>query len=894
MQMSGLINPFPVTWDINSNTNGKIFGYYISSAVFYDHLLRTHSDPTTRFGYEFIEENHPCAAYFDVEWKGIFLDSEHMLMKVLIAELRVFCNELGRDPEVHVNCGSRPIGDTRVKNSYHVVIANFVFPCNTAQSFIHFRDTLSMRVAKLDLPQNLAWFAADKEGDEPKHVIDKKVNTRNRSMRLPLCCKRIGGSNVPLRRISGDPFKDILIAQEEAAHQEDDVDSEMVFLLRRSAVDLPPLAAAVSSNIVTNMMQVEEAPRIRQQPRARRPLPKNSNHLPFDVNKVVELIRLKGDTVSQPTHNIVKEDDYWRIQFSKPPSVPRTCLYNPAKSHESNNFVVFVKPSDEGFFVTAQCFGLDCGKTVQIGRIIIVNPDAAEPSTAMPRQPRLQSSAAEARSHCEPAPGPEAERSRSPPSVRADDDEVMQDAVPTEEEEMQEENDAAATIIIEPLNEAEHTYELVKERFEQKCFFLQHPFSYIVLVTSKDGSVMPIPFTENKIMQRFRALFFYKMDQDEGVWIKKNFTQRWISDVNKKEFETIVIDPSRRNHPLEYNMWPGFLAERLPTVSAEDVEFAMGPIIRHISDVITLGNDTHTQWVLDFLANIVQRPHLKTQVALSLYGKQGVGKGIIFDFFRENVLGRMVSFQTSNATHDLFDKFSNGFVNKVFVQVDEAKDMKQNADSLKHMITGDTTSYESKGCNSIVVDSFVNLVFTSNNQDILEVTDDNRRFVFFKCSNIHRGDKTNYFVPLAAHLAMPTVARGFYQHLMSRDLSVYGKDFQNSRPVTAYEKELKHQNIPIMSCFLSGLVIKIIETPTKVVEFGASGMYDNYVDYFTKNRLANATMLSQRVFGITMSTLIPGITKKKTMTKNVYIFDATLVKRHLEGIHEFDEDADMY
>jgi hypothetical protein len=114
------------------------------------------------------------------------------------------------------------------------------------------------------------------------------------------------------------------------------------------------------------------------------------------------------------------------------------------------------------------------------------------------------------------------------------------------------------------------------------------------------------------------------------------------------------------------------------------------PIVRHLSDVVTLGNEVrlgpfgdapgsegadtlmyqdHTGYVLDYLANIVQRPHKKTQVAISLFGAQGAGKGIIFDFFRECVLGESCSFQTASAESDLLSNFSNGYFNKVFIQV---------------------------------------------------------------------------------------------------------------------------------------------------------------------------------------------------------------------------------
>ena len=91
----------------------------------------------------------------------------------------------------------------------------------------------------------------------------------------------------------------------------------------------------------------------------------------------------------------------------------------------------------------------------------------------------------------------------------------------------------------------------------------------------------------------------------------------------------------------------GFLADSLPPVPEDQEDELIAPIVKHVNDVITGGNAAHTKWVLDYIANMIQRPERKSQVAISLYGAQGCGKGIIFEFLRQKVLGEECSFQTS-------------------------------------------------------------------------------------------------------------------------------------------------------------------------------------------------------------------------------------------------------
>lgn len=329
-------------------------------------------------------------------------------------------------------------------------------------------------------------------------------------------------------------------------------------------------------------------------------------------------------------------------------------------------------------------------------------------------------------------------------------------------------------------------------------------------------------------------------------------------------------------------MWNGFLAAKSPPVDNDSIQDLVSPIIKHINDVITEGNQEHTGWLLDYMANMIQHPHKKSQVAISLYGKQGCGKGILFDFFRNHILGTDCSFQTANPENDVLGRFSNGFVNRVFVQIDEVKSLHDFGDALKNIITNSTLNYEKKGKDTIVVQNMTNLLFTSNNENALSVPVDDRRFVLFRCSSVYKGDSA-YFNALGSHLAKPEVARALYQHLLSRDLTKYPYDFQLSRPITSYYKETQLSSIPVVPRFFSALV-----NGDSLAPMSARELYGRYESY---HKAGNYRFLqTETAFGRDVKRIV-GINKKRSNQGWSYSFEKTEIKQYLVESNEYDADA---
>ena len=206
-------------------------------------------------------------------------------------------------------------------------------------------------------------------------------------------------------------------------------------------------------------------------------------------------------------------------------------------------------------------------------------------------------------------------------------------------------------------------------------------------------------------------------------------------------------------------------------------------------------------------------------------------------------------------------------------------------DKLKNLITNATVQYEKKGRDIITVANYVNLLFTSNNDNALTVSTDDRRFVLFRCAERHRGDG-GYLNALSAHLARPEAARALYQFLRARSLAAYPYDFQASRPVTAYYLECQRSTIPIASRFFSAL-LNGGECPARVF---ALQLYQQYVEFHHAGNFK--VLMSETGFGRTVRR-IDGVAKVRQGRGQLYVLDAARIKAHLLLNREYDDDASL-
>ena len=86
-----------------------------------------------------------------------------------------------------------------------------------------------------------------------------------------------------------------------------------------------------------------------------------------------------------------------------------------------------------------------------------------------------------------------------------------------------------------------------------------------------------------------------------------------------------MFDPSRREVPSHFNLWRGFSVEPRPGDCSK--------FLAHLHDNVCRGDEALYNWVVGWMADIVQHPAKKIGTSLVLRGPHGVGKTKVGEVF---------------------------------------------------------------------------------------------------------------------------------------------------------------------------------------------------------------------------------------------------------------------
>ena len=169
----------------------------------------------------------------------------------------------------------------------------------------------------------------------------------------------------------------------------------------------------------------------------------------------------------------------------------------------------------------------------------------------------------------------------------------------------------------------------------------------------------------------------------------------WIHHPDRRQhLDGIVFDPSRNISQAQYNLWKGFAIE-------PDSLNGCNLFHEHLKIVICSGEQAQYEYILNWLALLVQKPGLLPQVALVLLSDQGTGKGLLMEYLGK-IFGRHYK-HIMEKSH-LVGNFSGHLQDAVLVFADELSwdGNKADAGILKGLITEPTRMMEKKGGVAVV------------------------------------------------------------------------------------------------------------------------------------------------------------------------------------------------
>lgn len=325
-------------------------------------------------------------------------------------------------------------------------------------------------------------------------------------------------------------------------------------------------------------------------------------------------------------------------------------------------------------------------------------------------------------------------------------------------------------LIVKPLEtsfvkeDEEDDYLPMKETFEKTHFKLRKPFVFVRHIGA-----------ELQMLSEFELKGLHRELKCNG----RSFVERWLDDESKRAYESLIFAP-KMNVPDDcFNLFTGFAVE---PKEGGDISG-----IRGLTRMLTGHNEALHSWLEKWAAHIVQKPFQKTEVAAVIIGHQGIGKDSYGDFLGE-LLGSCY-YNTKTPENDVFARFNSCIKKAVLVKFEEVnfKTIAPLADSLKGLITSKKQNIEQKGKDTIVLDSFVNIMMTSNHDVPIKIEEGDRRFVVMRgtdekkvyphLSAEEKKKRTDYWNSIYAQMNNPEVQSAYLHYLLNLDIS----DFNPSR-----------------------------------------------------------------------------------------------------------------
>ncbi|MDE2183479.1 MAG: DUF3854 domain-containing protein [Alphaproteobacteria bacterium] len=326
-----------------------------------------------------------------------------------------------------------------------------------------------------------------------------------------------------------------------------------------------------------------------------------------------------------------------------------------------------------------------------------------------------------------------------------------------------------------------------------------------------------------------------------SVWLKHPHRRQYLGGV--------TLAPMQDVPEGVFNLWRGF--------SVEPKKGDWSLFRSHILDNVCAGAPALFDYMLNWMARLVQHPGEPGQVAIVMRGGRGVGKGKVACW-----IGRMMNdhfIQATQADH-VTGKFNGHLQDCVVLFGDEAFFAGNPAHEkiLNGLITETTRLSEQKFLNAVTVRNYIHLILSTNSEWAIPAGMDERRYLVLDVpDHIHKQDSP-YFAAIDAQMESGGLAAMLFD-LQQRDIS----KFEVRRvPQTAGLADQKRRTLHARGGALAWLQdiltageVKYIGEVKTTVAWSAKGLqvsrnelFDAY-EAWERNRPGRAHPESREAFG---------------------------------------------
>jgi hypothetical protein len=414
----------------------------------------------------------------------------------------------------------------------------------------------------------------------------------------------------------------------------------------------------------------------------------------------------------------------------------------------------------------------------------------------------------------------------------------------------------------------EKRYKKLKEKFELVVFKINYSAEFGI---ETENGYKTLHWLNVKIAFGDILIWkptFKKNGQEELKEV--SFVEEWYKDPTKRNYNAMDMVPPPMVCPATvYNSWKGFKIEsldvsnRVPESCEEILQLVM----------VLCNNDAEVyEYVLDWLAQMLQSPATKIGIALVFKSKEGAGKGTLILIMRK-IMGHDYVGETSNPAQDVFGPHGSAHIGKILLSMDEvgSADTSKVLGRLKNLITCERCIFNPKCIQQVEMNNCCRFIFTTNRSIPISIDGkDDRRYCLIESSNEHCKDSAFWSKFHKNVMDNEMKIHAFYKFLMGRDTSQ--RDWMKM-PETELRKDLIGASQHPMVFWLDRF---IREMRTEIGIFSSSELLKAYQFDNTEAKVSNAAS-----FGIIFKDKIPfaecGITKQRTKKSVTYEIEKKLV-----------------
>lgn len=337
-----------------------------------------------------------------------------------------------------------------------------------------------------------------------------------------------------------------------------------------------------------------------------------------------------------------------------------------------------------------------------------------------------------------------------------------------------------------------------------------------------------------------KSLSFYR--KSEGALIIARFAEKHGLDFEYQEFLihpkthlfTDVAFSPEEQPDTTINLWRGYTS----VPSSGDCEMLKS----FLREVICADDEVSYEYLMSYLAHMLQKPEDKSGICVVMLGGMGIGKGTFFQLLQKIWAG---STFMSNDVDQIVGRFNAVLERSYAVLMDEglfSGDAKS-IDKFKNLITEPWIPIEQKNEPLRKMRSYHRFFAATNNDVFARTTSDDRRFFHLRVSEKYK-QNDEYFTPLTNAITNGGVVDAFVYDLLNRDISNFNVRAKPNTKETTNQKKLSLK--PIEKFWYEALKredFAIRKRSYHEREYGV-GLEDSSTDYVDGRFISTADLIT--------------------------------------------------